>query len=101
MVHNCANPACSAVLHRLGDGRLFAFDPRLLAGRAAGSRSASTSPGRRYHWLCNACCKTLTVSLSGGVIAVVAKEPISPPSLRPRSMGDRETAVLDRTASNF
>ncbi len=101
MLDKCANPDCRAVLHRLGDGRLFAFDRRIQRDRAAGSHPEACPRRPQYHWLCNECCKTLTLSLNGGMVTVVAKEPISPPSLRPRSIGDREPPVLQRTASNF
>lgn len=99
MLNKCANPDCSAVLRRLGDGRLFAFDLRVPGRRVAGSRPAGRS--YQYHWLCNECCKTVTLSSRSGEVAIVPKEPVSPPSLRPEPVRDRGPFSLKPTASGF
>ncbi len=72
MVNKCANPRCSAVLYRLRDGRLFAFELRSAQGRG--------TLRHQYHWLCSECMKTLTLCCKdGSKVAVVAKQPASAP----------------------
>src|SRR5450759_571829 len=84
MLDKCANSDCSAVFHRLRDGRLFAFDLRVIQGRATGSHSGPKTHGHQYHWLCNECCKTMTLaSKDGSTVTVVPKQPISTPSRLP------------------
>lgn len=82
MLDKCANPGCSAVLHRLRDGRLFAFDARAQQP-APGTHSRTRSQGQHYHWLCNECSKTLTLIFDAdSLVSVVRKEPLPLPSLR-------------------
>lgn len=101
MLDKCANPGCTAVLHRLRDGRLFAFDPQRLRGRTEGLHLVPRSSGNQYHWLCNECCKTLTLSCNTGVVTVVPKEPALPPSLRPHPVRAADPPLLERAASNL
>jgi hypothetical protein len=83
MLDKCANSDCLAVFHRLRDGRLFAYDQRVIQGRATGSHSGPKTHGHQYHWLCNECCKTLTLAFKdSSTVAVVPKQPISTPSPR-------------------
>lgn len=57
MVEKCANPACSARFHTLREGRVFVKE---VEDNSAGDVSRH---GRqlRYAWLCEFCCKTMTV----------------------------------------
>lgn len=77
MVSKCANPRCSAVLHRLRDGRLFAFELR--------SEPEAVTHRHQYHWLCTECTKTLTLRCKDGseVVVVTRKKGASAPSLLP------------------
>jgi len=56
MVEKCANTACSASFRRLREGRVFVMEVD----------TDSTGVDRRvrlvrYFWLCNSCCRTMTV----------------------------------------
>lgn len=63
MVNKCANSACSAVFRSLRDGRVFVTevdgDPR---GDGRGH-----SRKLQYFWLCNSCCRTMTVIAEKGM----------------------------------
>jgi hypothetical protein len=64
MVNNCANPTCSASFRNLRDGRVFVIEAK------ADSRGGDGhSRQLRYFWLCNACCRTMTVVVEkrGGI----------------------------------
>jgi len=56
MVEKCANSACSASFRRLREGRVFVIE---------GEADSRIGNGRarlvRYFWLCNSCCRTMTV----------------------------------------
>jgi hypothetical protein len=54
VVEKCANPSCSSKFRRLSEGRLFVME----AGVSHQSRRL------RYFWLCNSCCRTMTVIVS-------------------------------------
>jgi hypothetical protein len=80
MLDKCANPDCSAIFHRLRDGRLFVFDLQVIQGRARKSHAGAKPHGRQYHWLCNECCKTLTLTSKGGsTVTAVPKQSIPAP----------------------
>jgi hypothetical protein len=67
MVEKCANPACSISCHSLRDGRLFVNDVDV-GFRSGGSRR----PRRlRYLWLCNSCCRKMTVVFENGESKIV------------------------------
>ena len=86
MLNKCANPDCSALLHRLRDGRLFVFDANAIQAKAPQSPAATRRRTPRYHWLCNDCLKTLTVSCKDGNVATVLRSDIvqgSHPGLSP------------------
>ncbi len=54
MVSRCANPNCTAQLRYLHQGRLFVIWP---------SKSTLVPEQRiRYVWLCDSCCRTMTVT---------------------------------------
>lgn len=55
MVKNCANPACSVSFRSLRDGRVFVMEAE------PDSRVGERSRQLHYFWLCNACCRTMTV----------------------------------------
>jgi hypothetical protein len=60
MVKRCANPECSASFHSLRDGRVFVIE---VEGDSPG-HARQRQP--RYFWLCNACCRTMTVVADKG-----------------------------------
>jgi hypothetical protein len=57
MLDKCANPACSATFRRLRDGRVFVIEVEV------DHQSSASHPARQrqYFWLCNFCCRTMTV----------------------------------------
>ena len=61
MLSKCANPACSAKFLRLHDGRLFV---KQLEGDC--DSAARPERQREYFWLCNSCCRTLTIVVEKG-----------------------------------
>jgi len=77
MVAKCANPACPATFHRLGEGRLFVkeveVDPR--DGRGC-------SRQLRYCWLCDSCRRTMTVVTERGREIKLAPLPSSASAAR-------------------
>ncbi len=73
MLSKCANPECSAVLHRLQDGRLFVFDVPVIQARGTGPAPGAKHHRPQYHWLCSECSKTLTVSCKDGSVVTVAR----------------------------
>lgn len=62
MLGKCANPACSAKFLRLREGRLF------VTGVEGEHQSSDWGPApkREYFWLCNSCCRTMTVAVERG-----------------------------------
>jgi hypothetical protein len=59
MLGKCANPACSATFRRLTDGRIFVIE-------VEPERSAGNTHQRQCFWLCNSCCRTMTVVVNKG-----------------------------------
>lgn len=57
MLDKCANPACCATFRRLRDGRVFVTEVEADYQIRASGRARQ----RRYFWLCNSCCRTMTV----------------------------------------
>jgi hypothetical protein len=62
MLDKCANPACSARFRSLRDGRLFVVELRAEQQSSASERTRQ----RQYCWLCNTCCRTMTIVLENG-----------------------------------
>src|SRR5579864_6384932 len=66
MVEKCANPECSASFHSLRDGRVFVVE-------VEDDSADHAQPRRpRYNWLCNACCRTMSIvadEREGGKVA--------------------------------
>jgi hypothetical protein len=62
MVENCINPACSASFRYLREGRVFVTEVE------GDSRTKSNAHPRqlRYVWLCNSCCRRMTVIVEKG-----------------------------------
>ena len=90
MLSKCANPACGAKLHYLGDGRIYRidgdiprhFDPQPTAGGGSDSQIATQVPvtgGREYFWLCRECSQELTLAVQESSVVVV---PIRHPATR-------------------
>jgi hypothetical protein len=73
MVKKCANTACSASFRSLRDGRVFVMEVEG-APRSGGS-GRSRQP--HYFWLCNSCCRTMTVVTEKGQGIKVAPLPAS------------------------
>ena len=70
MVEKCANPACCATFHRLGEGRLFIKE---VEGGPRDGRVRSRQV--RYCWLCDSCRRTMTVITEPGKEIKVAPLP--------------------------
>jgi len=62
MVEKCANPACCATFRSLRNGRLFVKEVRVDTP-SDGNRG---SRQLHYFWLCNSCCRTMTVVAEKG-----------------------------------
>ena len=62
MLDKCANSACSTTFRRLSDGKLFVI------WTEADHHSSVSGSGHEYQylWLCNSCCRTMTVSMERG-----------------------------------
>jgi len=62
MLDKCANPTCFATFRRLRDGRVFVAEPEADHQSSASGRAYQ----RQYFWLCNSCCRTMTVIAEKG-----------------------------------
>jgi hypothetical protein len=73
MHDKCANPECSAVFRRLRDGKVFVteVEPDYHGGVSEHGRQ------RQYFWLCNSCCRNMTVTVEKGKVAQVVPLPES------------------------
>jgi len=62
MLNKCANPACPAKFLRLRDDRVFVIEVE------GGPHSSEWGPAPKcdHFWLCNSCCRTMTVTVEGG-----------------------------------
>jgi hypothetical protein len=71
MLDKCANPTWSATFRRLRDGRVFVTEVE------AEYRSGASGlvRQRQYFWLCNSCCRTMTVIAEKGKSAQVVPRP--------------------------
>lgn len=103
MLSKCANPACSAKLRYLHEGRIFRLDASLPNGKlhgegnptAAGSaqivvRCLESPPAagphsadmrREYFWLCAVCAEEMTLAVSQGNVVLMALK--KPPAMAP------------------
>jgi len=80
MVDKCANPACTATFRRLRDGRVFVIELE------ADSRSGATGLRQReYFWLCNSCCRSMTIIAEKGKRAQVVPLPATATAARASS----------------
>jgi hypothetical protein len=62
MLDKCANPACSARFLRLGDGKVFVTEvDAIYHSDGSGHRRQ-----RQHFWLCNSCCRTMSVTVEKG-----------------------------------
>jgi hypothetical protein len=81
MIDKCANPACSATFRSLRDGRVFVKevegDPR--------DDGRGHSHELHYFWLCNSCCRTMTVIAENGRGGKVVPLPVSGMAVRAAS----------------
>jgi hypothetical protein len=65
MLHKCANPSCSTQFRRLREGKLFQVEteyfPEVVA---AGNTARKARPSRHveHYWLCDDCCRYLTLA---------------------------------------
>lgn len=93
MLSKCANPACSAQLRYLKDGKIFRVEPRTSpaaisylpqgASPARGPElqvlSRNPSLNREYFWLCSECARSLTIAVHDQrVILMPARLPAKP-----------------------
>jgi hypothetical protein len=68
MVSKCANPACSEKFLRLHQGKLFCLSPTPEVEAATG---AFTPALYERFWLCDSCCKLMTLVWAGTEIKLV------------------------------
>lgn len=62
MIEKCANPDCPAIFRRLRDGRVFIKEIE-----AGPTSDAKRQPRQiHYYWLCNSCCRRMTVIAEKG-----------------------------------
>ena len=78
MLDKCANPPCFATFRNLRDGRVFVTEVELDYQRGAGGRVRQL----QYLWLCNSCCRTMTVASGRGKRIQVV--PLSAPATAAR-----------------
>lgn len=86
MLEKCLNPACSTKFRNLRDGRVFVKELE----DASHDRARHGPHQPVYFWLCDLCCRTMTVvAEKGKVRAMQASAPIRPlkPKNRDRSAG--------------
>jgi hypothetical protein len=62
VLDKCANPACSAKFRSLRGGRVFVTEVEAEHQSSANEYVRQ----RQYFWLCNACCRTMTVVFEKG-----------------------------------
>lgn len=76
MLSKCVNPACSASFRYLHQGRLFLLDVADDADIGRLSCHEGLAAHRlRYFWLCDACCRSMTVVERGRGVEVVSLTP--------------------------
>jgi hypothetical protein len=73
MVQKCANPACSSPFRNLRKGRVFVKE---VESNPEGSNK-SRSRHLEYFWLCDACCRSMTVIAEKGNGVRIAPLPAS------------------------
>jgi hypothetical protein len=73
MVRKCANPACSVPFRKLREGRVFVVEVE--GHLVSGGSGCSRQP--HYFWLCNSCCRTMTVVVEKSLRIKVAPLPVS------------------------
>jgi len=81
MVDKCANPTCSAIFRSLRDGRVFVKE---VDGDSRGD-GRGHSHEVHYLWLCNSCCRTMTVIAEKGMGIKVVPLPASATTVRAAS----------------
>lgn len=69
MVSKCANPACCEKFLRLTQGKLFCLSPTPEVEAATG---AFTPALCERFWLCDRCCKLMTLVWAGTEVKLVA-----------------------------
>jgi hypothetical protein len=100
MLSKCANPACSAKLRYLHEGKIFRLDASLPNGKHHGEgnpaeggsaqivvRALEAPPAtgthsgdmrREYFWLCGLCAEEMTLAVSqGSVVLTALKKPVA------------------------
>jgi len=73
MLDKCANPACSAIFLRLRDGKLFVTEVEVDDNSCVGTHRRQLE----YFWLCNCCCRSMTITVKKGKRAQVVSLPES------------------------
>ena len=61
MLEKCANPKCSAVFRKIGDGKLFRV-PRVGTEPGPSGRAKKTVTMEHF-WLCSKCAETMTLGI--------------------------------------
>jgi hypothetical protein len=76
MLGKCANPSCAAPFRKLGNGKLFAFEPGIRAKSADSVTSAVTKARSPvFFWLCECCSLSFTLRLDGAGQLTVQRVP--------------------------
>ncbi len=81
MVEKCANPACAETFRRLRDGRLFVKEVPV----DSPSDGKGLARQLQYFWLCNSCCRTMTLTTEKGTGIRVVPLPATAISVRAAS----------------
>ena len=81
MLDKCANPECSATFRRLRDGRVFVTEVE------ADNWNSASRPARQrqYFWLCQSCCRSMTVIAEKGKRVQVVPLPATATAARAAS----------------
>ena len=59
MLDKCSNPACSASFRSLRDGKLFVTEVEADYHSSVSGHQRL----RQYFWLCNSCCRSMTITV--------------------------------------
>jgi hypothetical protein len=63
MLGKCANPTCAATFRKLGNGKLFAFEPVPMAKSVDSGSPGIVRRSPVFFWLCDSCSLSFTLRL--------------------------------------
>jgi hypothetical protein len=100
MLSKCLNPNCSAILHHMGQGRLYRVNfteagrRSAPTGKVVAASIRSKSCPIEHFWLCENCATSMTIALSdAGEIHLVPLESPAPKPFAGRSPETDERRV--------